>query len=46
MKHSIDNKGTIIIPDGGTTRDTGRQIHFSAHNEAAQEAAELYAREK
>jgi len=37
LKFRIDTKGTIIftLPDGGTIRDSGQEIHFSAHNTQA-----------
>ncbi len=48
IKHRIDNRGVIIftLPSGGTIRDTGKQIFFSAHDPAAQKAAAGYAKEK
>jgi Relaxase/Mobilisation nuclease domain. len=44
LKYHIDGKGTIIfsLTDGGTIRDSGAEIHFSAHSEkAAHLAAKL-----
>ena len=37
FKYSIDAKGTLIfkLPDGGSIRDTGSEVHFSADNELA-----------
>jgi len=45
---SIDASGTVFIhlANGGMIRDMGKEIAFTAHNEAAQEAAQLYARSK
>jgi len=40
-KYRIDGNGVVIfdLPDGGTIRDTGRQINFSAHSPKAGELA-------
>jgi len=43
-QYRIDGNGTVIfdLPDGGTIRDTGRQINFSVHSpKAADLAAKL-----
>ena len=48
IKHRIDTKGTVIftLKTGGTIRDTGAEIHFSAHDEAAHSLATKYAKAK
>lgn len=48
VTHRIDNKGTVIftLPSGGTVRDTGKEVLFSAHDKAAGEAARQYAVKK
>ena len=40
-KYRIDGNGTVIfeLPDGGTIRDTGRQINFNPHSQKAGELA-------
>ena len=40
-EYRIDGRGTVIfkLPDGGTIRDTGKELHFSAHSERAGELA-------
>lgn len=37
--YTIDGKGTVIIklPDGGTIRDNGTEIHFSGKGEKSEE---------
>ena len=37
-EYTIDTKGVIIfkLPDGATIRDTGAELHFTAHNDLAQ----------
>jgi hypothetical protein len=44
----VDTKGTVIfvLPSGATIRDTGGEIHFSAHDQRARELAEKLARKK
>lgn len=39
--YTIDGKGTVImkLPDGGSIRDAGSAIHFSAYNENAKKLA-------
>ena len=46
--HRIDNKGTVIftLSSGGTVRDTGKEVLFSAHDKAAGDAARQYAVKK
>jgi hypothetical protein len=41
LRFRIDTKGTILfsLPNGGTIRDSGAAIHFSANNEKAGELA-------
>ena len=48
LKHSIDSKGTVIfyLATGGTIRDNGKELHFSAHDKNAQEAAKKFAQMK
>ena len=45
LKYSIDSKGTVIftLPSGGTVRDTGSAIHFSAWDNKAKIMAGLLA---
>jgi len=47
-KHRIDAKGTVIfyLPEGGTIRDTGREIHFSHQPPAVGELARKFAEAK
>jgi hypothetical protein len=37
FRYSIDAKGTLIfnLPDGGSIRDTGSEVHYSVNNELA-----------
>ena len=46
FRYTIDGKGTLIfkLPDGGTIRDTGREINFSVYGKGVKEIAEKYAR--
>ena len=48
FQHSIDSKGTVIftLPGGGRIMDTGKELFFSAHNEAAETVALRYAQKK
>ena len=45
LKYRIDGNGTVIfdLPSGGTIRDTGKEIHFSHHDNMAKIVAEKYA---
>ena len=45
---SIDASGTLFIhlANGGMIRDMGKEIAFTAHDEATEEAALLFARSK
>ena len=45
LRHRVDHKGTVIfyLPGGGSVRDAGREIHFSAHDLAALNLAEKLA---
>lgn len=47
-KRHIDSKGIVIftLDSGGTIRDTGKEIFYSAHDPKAKRAAELYAVKK
>ena len=44
----VDGKGVVIftIPTGGTVRDTGKTVLFSAGDATAREAAKRYAQSK
>ena len=46
LTYTIDGKGVIIfkLPDGGTIRDTGRELHFSVLDSKVKEIVEKYAR--
>jgi hypothetical protein len=48
MRHEINARGVIIyhLAGGGTIRDTGKEIHFSAWDADAAKAAEAYAQAK
>ena len=48
IKRRIDGKGIVIftLASGGTIRDTGKEILFSAHDPKAEHAATLYAEKK
>jgi len=48
IKRRIDGKGIVIftLESGGTIRDTGKDIFFSANDPKAKYAAELYAEKK
>lgn len=41
LKYKIDTKGTVIftLASGGTIRDTGKELHFSSHDQAVQKLA-------
>jgi hypothetical protein len=43
LKYTIDAKGTVIftLPSGGTIRDSGQAIHFSAWDKNAKIMADL-----
>ncbi len=45
---SIDSKGVVIftLDSGGTIRDTGKEVFFSAHDPTAERTATLYAEKK
>ena len=45
---SIDARGTVFIhlANGGVIRDMGKEVAFTAHDEATEEAALLFARSK
>jgi hypothetical protein len=48
IKRRIDGKGIVIftLDRGGTIRDTGKEVFFSAHDYAAEHTAKLYAEKK
>ena len=48
IKRRIDGKGIVIftLDSGGTIRDTGKGIFYSAHDPKAERAAKLYAEKK
>jgi predicted DNA-binding transcriptional regulator AlpA len=48
IKRRIDGKGVVIftLDSGGTIRDTGKEIFYSAHDLKAEHAATLYAAKK
>jgi hypothetical protein len=48
FRHSVDHKGAVVftLPGGGVIRDQGKELFFSARDEAAQAVALLYARKK
>ena len=48
LKYTIDAKGTVIftLPSGGTVRDTGTAIHFSAWDKRARIMAGLLAQNR
>ena len=45
FKYSIDTKGTVIfhLAGGRAIRDTGREIHYSSHNDHTRDLAMKYA---
>ena len=45
FRHKVDTKGTVIfyLKSGGTIRDAGREIHFSAQDREARELAKKLA---
>ena len=47
-KYRIDGNGTVIfdLPGGGTIRDTGREIHFSHHDNLSKDIAQKYAQKR
>ena len=48
VKYNIDAKGTVIatLASGGTIRDTGKELHFSSHDQVAQKLANGLAKMK
>jgi len=48
FRHRVDHKGAVIftLPGGGVIRDQGKEVFFSARNEAAQRIAFAYAQKK
>ena len=48
IKHRIDGKGVVIftLENGGSIRDAGKEIFFSAHDPKAEHAATIYAAKK
>ncbi len=48
IKRRVDGKGVVIftLNSGGTIRDTGKEIFFSAHDPKAERAATIYAAKK
>jgi len=47
-KYRIDGNGVLIfeLPDGGTIRDTGKEIYFTGHNKLTNETALKYAKKR
>ncbi|MDR3176849.1 MAG: relaxase/mobilization nuclease domain-containing protein, partial [Desulfovibrio sp.] len=48
FQHTVDGKGTVVftLPGGGVIRDAGKELFFSARDEAARHVALAYARKK
>ena len=48
FRHKVDHKGVVVftLPGGGVIRDQGKELFFSARDEAARAVAKLYARMK
>ena len=48
ITHRVDGKGTVVftLGNGGSIRDTGKEVLFSAHDKAAQAVAICYAQKK
>ena len=48
FRHSVDHKGVVVftLPGGGVIRDQGKELFFSARDDAARAVALLYARKK
>ena len=48
IKRRIDGKGVVIftLESGGSMRDTGKEIHFSGHDDMAKDVAARYAEKK
>jgi hypothetical protein len=48
FQHTVDGKGAVIftLPGGGVIRDQGKELFFSARDEAARHIALAYARKK
>ena len=48
IAHRVDGKGVVIftLESGGSIRDTGKELFFSAHDFMAGHAAKLYAEKK
>ncbi|MDL2271944.1 hypothetical protein LJC23_02810 [Desulfovibrio sp. OttesenSCG-928-I05] len=48
IKRRIDGKGIVIftLDNGGTIRDTGKKIFYSAHDSTAEDIARRYAEKK
>ncbi len=46
--YTIDTKGVIIfrLPNGGSIRDTGAEVHYTIHNEQAKNIASKLAQSK
>ena len=47
-KYRVDGKGTVIftLPNGGSIRDTGKEIHFSRQDDQTKSIAKKLARAK
>ena len=48
VTHRVDGKGAVVfsLPGGGTVRDTGKGLFFTAQDKAAESVALSYARKK
>lgn len=48
FRHTVDRKGTVVftLPSGGTIRDSGKDLFFTAGDKAAEAAAKRYAQKK
>jgi hypothetical protein len=48
FKHTVDSKGAVVftLPGGGVIRDEGKELFFSARDEAARHIALAYAQKK
>jgi len=48
FRHKVDHKGAVVftLPGGGVIRDQGKELFFSARDEAAQRIALAYAQKK
>ncbi|WP_022657485.1 TraI/MobA(P) family conjugative relaxase [Desulfovibrio desulfuricans] len=48
IKHRVDGKGAVVftLPNGGTVRDSGKEMFFTAQDKTAEAVAKGYAQKK